>query len=86
MFLFRLSASGSSVALVDTPGIMDANFFKSFWISWIQGVIHIGYGTVVGNGAFLSYTHTNPYQVNYIALRCSTTATKLGSAFFNDGL
>ena len=72
-----------SAAAVSTPNILDVNNFKSFWISWINGVIRVGKGNVVGNDMFLSYNDTSPIAVNYVALSGWEAA---GSAFLKDGL
>ena len=66
-----------------TLNILDINYFNSFWISWINGVIQVGKGTVVGNDMFMSYNDTSPSAVNYVALSTYNTP---GSTFFNDGL
>ena len=80
---FRKSQSGTNLVTSSTLNILDINYFNAFWISWINGVIRVGKGTVVGNDMFMSYNDPSPFAVNYVAL--STYITP-GSAIFNDGL
>ena len=81
--MFREAHNGPELVLVSTPNILDPVNFNSFWISWINGVIRVGRGTVVGNDKFMSYNDTSPSAVNYIALEGFSTP---GRAFFNNGL
>ena len=81
--VFRKSLQGASLVIVSTPNFLSAYYFNAFWISWINGVIQVGNGTVVGNDMFMSYTDTTPSAVNYLALAGITSS---GNAFFNDGL
>ena len=83
VFAFRKSPQGVNLVIVSTPNFLSAYYFNQIWISWINGVIQVGTGTVVGNGMFMSYTDTSPSAVNYIALSGNTFP---GYAYFNDGL
>jgi Farnesoic acid 0-methyl transferase len=41
---------------VDTPGIMDCNNYKAFWVSWADNRIKVGRGADVGESSFLDWT------------------------------
>ena len=82
--LFRKAKQGTVLMKVSTPYILNINYFNSVWISWIDGVIRVGKGTVVGNNTMMAYTDTAPSAVNYVAL--SGWPSYAGSAFFNGGL
>lgn len=56
------------MADVNTPKILDASTFRSFWISWEDGSIVVGQGNVVGQNVIMKYTDATPSRVNYIAL------------------
>jgi Farnesoic acid 0-methyl transferase len=83
MALFREVMNLVDPAPVSTPNILDANEFKSFWISWINGTISVGQGIIVGSSSFMTYTDPSPSAVNYIALSGYNTP---GSVFFNNGM
>ena len=84
MIVFRKVPHGTPgyLVLIDTLNILDGNNFLLFWISWINGLIQVGYGNVVGNGTFMTYNDSSPTTVNYIAL---TGFAYAGSAFIYNG-
>ena len=59
-----------------TEGILNCTEYKSFWITWKEGKIHVGSGGVVGQKAFMSYVDPNPYDVIAIA----AASTDIGGA------
>ena len=54
--------------IASMPDILNATVFRTFWISWENGFIRVGVGSVVGLGVFLQYTDTAPSPVNYMAV------------------
>ena len=47
--------------------LSDTNYVK-IWMSWTNGTISVGRGTVINEDVIMKYTDLNPSPVNYIAL------------------
>lgn len=62
---------------------MDENVYKSFWISWTDSTIRVGFGEEPFQNEFLSWTDPNPHEVNYVGL--STGWGALGNWIFGSG-
>jgi hypothetical protein len=48
--------------------MLDANSNRPFWLSWIDGFIRFGRGSVVGENVVLEYKDAQPMPVNWLAL------------------
>jgi Farnesoic acid 0-methyl transferase len=68
--------SSTEVQKVPTPGIMDCNNYRTFWISWANHNIKAGRGAVVGEAAFLDWT--DPEQRVFRGLTISTWTNNPG--------
>lgn len=62
----RKKKQGDNLSIIDHSPV-DCNNYKEFWISWINGVISVGYGLTVGINRFLFLNDRNPHPVNYVA-------------------
>lgn len=51
--IIRLGTMFGWTNRAQTPGILDATAFKSFWVSWDYGVIRVGRGMNVGQDVFM---------------------------------
>ena len=51
---------------VYTPNILNADELRSFWVSWLDGMVHFGTGEVVGQNALLNYTDPQPLYRKYV--------------------
>ncbi|KAF2980460.1 hypothetical protein EK904_008359 [Melospiza melodia maxima] len=61
------SKMGEPVASRDTPGILSWDEFRSFWISWKNGVIQVGHGTrVLNESIIVEWTVPKQLEVKYI--------------------
>ncbi|KAJ7398113.1 C3 and PZP-like alpha-2-macroglobulin domain-containing protein 8 [Pitangus sulphuratus] len=61
------SKMGEPVASRDTPGILSWDEFRSFWISWKNGVIQVGHGTrVLNESIIVEWTVPRRLEVKYI--------------------
>jgi Farnesoic acid 0-methyl transferase len=58
--------------------LLSASAYRAFWISWKNGLIAIGTGSVVGLNGFMNFTTSSPEPVNYLSIGSSSN----GSAFF----
>uniref|UniRef100_A0A8C3D5K4 C3 and PZP like alpha-2-macroglobulin domain containing 8 n=1 Tax=Corvus moneduloides TaxID=1196302 RepID=A0A8C3D5K4_CORMO len=62
-----ISKMGEPVASRDTPGILSWDEFRSFWISWKNGVIQVGHGTrVLNESIIVEWTVPKQLEVKYI--------------------
>lgn len=71
----RRSIQGDILAEASTVGILDRNNINIFWISWLDGIIKLGSGSVVGNGLIVEYRDPSPYKVNSVAMTTSSGYT-----------
>jgi len=58
---------GTHLATASTLKILNINEFRMFWVSWSDGVIKVGTGSIVGQNTFMSYVDPKPSPVNYVA-------------------
>jgi hypothetical protein len=56
---------------VDTPGMLSASEFRTFWIRWAGGHVEVGQGHDVGNNRFMNWQQTNAVY-NITAVGVST--------------
>lgn len=62
------SVGGSDLASVyDPDGYLDEDKFMYFWVSWTDGELVVGNGTIVGVSALVSYQDLDPYHVTAVA-------------------
>ncbi|KAJ7415213.1 C3 and PZP-like alpha-2-macroglobulin domain-containing protein 8 [Willisornis vidua] len=62
-----ISKMGEPVASRDTPGILSWDEFRSFWISWRNGIIQVGHGTrVLNESIIVEWTVPKQLEVKYI--------------------
>ncbi len=51
-----------------SPGILDCDSFKVFWISWFQRTIRFGRGSILFQDELLSLTPKNVFEVHRISM------------------
>ncbi len=56
------------VAYAETPYICNCDEYLPFWVSWSQGSIRLGTGTLPGVADIMHYNDDNPYKVKVVAL------------------
>jgi hypothetical protein len=61
-------AGAPVLADVSTPSILDPNSFRPFWLSWADGKIRFGKGTVVGEQVVAEYTDPKPIPIYHLAI------------------
>ncbi|KAM9619623.1 C3 and PZP-like alpha-2-macroglobulin domain-containing protein 8 isoform 6-T8 [Morphnus guianensis] len=62
-----VSKMGEPVASRDTAGILSWDEFRSFWISWKNGIIQVGHGTrVLNESIIVEWTVPKQLEVKYI--------------------
>ncbi|XP_074161873.1 C3 and PZP-like alpha-2-macroglobulin domain-containing protein 8 [Sminthopsis crassicaudata] len=62
-----LSKMGDPVASVDTIGILSWDEFRTFWISWKNGIIQVGHGIEPSNeSVIVEWGLSKPVEVKYI--------------------
>ena len=49
-------------------GLMNETEYREFWISWENGNIRVGTGSIVNSGIFMSWTHTCAFGVRNIEI------------------
>jgi len=65
----RTIFSGAPIlADVSTPSILDANAFRPFYLSWADGKIRFGKGTVNGEQVIAEYVDPSPIPVYHLAI------------------
>jgi Farnesoic acid 0-methyl transferase len=62
--------TSTEVQKVETPGIMDCNNYKAFWVRWADNKITVGRGTVIGQSSFLDWDDSE--RRNFQGLTFST--------------
>uniref|UniRef100_A0ACB8F2G9 C3 and PZP-like alpha-2-macroglobulin domain-containing protein 8 n=1 Tax=Sphaerodactylus townsendi TaxID=933632 RepID=A0ACB8F2G9_9SAUR len=61
------SKMGEPVASAETAGLLAWEEFRSFWISWSNGVIQVGHGpSVLNESVIVSWAAPRPPEVKYI--------------------
>ena len=65
---FRKDRLGINLVYVSTPNILSPNSYRSFWITWTNGVIAVGVGNTHGSSSFMAVTDATPSPVNFLAL------------------
>jgi Farnesoic acid 0-methyl transferase len=58
---------------VDTPGILNCDEPRAFWLSFGDGLINIGTGPQIGINSFLSYNST--LDIRYLSFTTNNNAT-----------
>ncbi|OXB73108.1 UNVERIFIED_CONTAM: hypothetical protein H355_012033 [Colinus virginianus] len=62
-----ISKMGEPVVSRDTAGILSWDEFRSFWISWKNGIIQVGHGTrVLNESIIVEWTVPKQFEVKYI--------------------
>ncbi|CAH1779588.1 unnamed protein product [Owenia fusiformis] len=61
-------ALGSKGVEVPTQSILNGNEYRQFWISWANGNVQVGRGSVRGQNTFMSYQVTQPIRPMALAL------------------
>ncbi len=61
------SMSGSS-GTISTPGILSNSAFKSFWISWNENIMKVGYGFEIGEDIFIQRSYPSTTDINMLSL------------------
>ncbi|XP_034149711.1 C3 and PZP-like alpha-2-macroglobulin domain-containing protein 8 isoform X3 [Esox lucius] len=62
-----LGKMGEPVVSASTPGILSWDEFRSFWVSWKDGVVQVGHGLQPSNESMiLQWSSTLPGQVRHI--------------------
>ena len=65
---------------VNTPGILNCNELKEFWVSWLNGRLSTGYGGIPLIREIIAFEDTTPTAVNYMAI--STGFNSIGEWIF----
>jgi hypothetical protein len=63
------------VAEYDDTVSYGCNITKRFWISWMDGLLTLGSGSVVGQKAMLNYKDQAPFAVNYLAVASGVSSS-----------
>ncbi|XP_067665680.1 uncharacterized protein [Haliotis asinina] len=50
------------------PSIVSCNEYRSFWLSWKNGVISVGKGPVAGSQLFMQWAPTAPIVINHVSI------------------
>ena len=53
---------------MDTPNITSCDEYRSFWISWADGNINVGFGAIVGFSEFMFWQDPEPNAVAYLSI------------------
>uniref|UniRef100_A0A8B9UR96 C3 and PZP like alpha-2-macroglobulin domain containing 8 n=1 Tax=Anas zonorhyncha TaxID=75864 RepID=A0A8B9UR96_9AVES len=62
-----ISKMGEPVVSRDTAGILSWDEFRSFWISWKNGIVQVGHGTrVLNESIIVEWTVPKQFEVKYI--------------------
>ena len=61
-------------ATVETPGILDCDVMKPFWVTWLDGYIEVGNGAVYGDDVIVSWQDPEPLTVSHAAISTWQTA------------
>ena len=68
--LRKIGATGKLITIsdVNVDGYISAEAFSTFWISWADNIIKLGWGATVGKGLLYSYPdNAAPMEINYLA-------------------
>ena len=68
LLLCRSGKSSNTEEDIDTPEILSCDEFRTFWISWDNGLIAIGTGAWVGYTEFISWQDPEPDGVGYLSI------------------
>jgi hypothetical protein len=60
------SVGGEIVVEHDTPGILSANEWRPFWVSWTSGTVKFGKGDIVGENIVINVQDPQPHYRNHI--------------------
>jgi Farnesoic acid 0-methyl transferase len=60
------SPSGDNVHEVSTLGILSDSELRSFWLTWVDGSVKFGRGSVVGVSEVLTFTDPDPAYRRFI--------------------
>ncbi|XP_015280131.1 PREDICTED: C3 and PZP-like alpha-2-macroglobulin domain-containing protein 8 [Gekko japonicus] len=61
------SKMGEPVASTETPGLLSWDEFRTFWISWANGLIQVGHGpSVLNESVIVSWAALHPPEVKYV--------------------
>lgn len=64
----RKPGNGGLMAQVETPDILNEFEYRTFWISWKDGVVKFGQGSIVGELELLRYEDPAPLDVSLVSL------------------
>uniref|UniRef100_A0A670K9B6 C3 and PZP like alpha-2-macroglobulin domain containing 8 n=1 Tax=Podarcis muralis TaxID=64176 RepID=A0A670K9B6_PODMU len=61
------SKMGEPVASAETPAILSWDEFRSFWVSWANGVVQVGHGpSALNESVIVSWAPPQPLDVKYV--------------------
>lgn len=64
--VIRLIGREQDLVTASTPGIVNANEMRGFWIRWSNNIIHVGrMGETV---SFMSYKDANLFTIKYVGI------------------
>lgn len=67
-YVIRKKVAGEPAKSKEVNYILDKNKFKPFWITWINGTIAVGKGTVFGVDTQVSWTDPSPLSITAISM------------------
>jgi len=59
--------NGPELSTAMTYGILNEFSFRPFWVSWNDGRLRLGQGTVIGQKVVLSYTDAKPFRPKFLS-------------------
>ncbi|XP_061457145.1 C3 and PZP-like alpha-2-macroglobulin domain-containing protein 8 isoform X3 [Rhineura floridana] len=61
------SKMGEAVASVESPGILSWDGFRSFWVSWANGIIQVGHGSsALNESVIVAWAAPQQLEVKYV--------------------
>lgn len=59
----REPATGATLASIHTPGVLNCNYYRSFWIGWFRNSIEVGYGYDIGQNVFMRWDSGSAHRI-----------------------
>ena len=77
MIAIRERVGGSVVSFISLISVLRCNSFSGFWISWKNGILSVGTGTVVGKTSLVHWQPSSSSTLNIKAISFASDAGQI---------
>ena len=72
--VIRKQRQTTDVAGAYTPDILNCDQMLPFWVSWVDGLIQLGRGSMIGDDLIVSWQDAEPLAVSHVSISTYSTS------------